>query len=141
MNSDEKLIMRTKKNETLGQYIQECRQRNGWTQEELGWRTGITREHIGRIERDKCVPSVATLNELEKALHLPELSLVRKLKAKAEPETVYDSDEKELVGRACRELEYALAANLTKPNLLKASDAISTIAEVLNSNEQRLNGK
>ena len=46
-----------------------------------------------------------------------------------------------MVGRACRELEHALAANLTTPNLLKASDAISTIAEVLNSNEQRLNEK
>lgn len=55
--------------------------------------------------------------------------------------TYYDSEEKEMVGRACRELEHALAANLTTPNLLKASDAISTIAEVLNSNEQRLNEK
>lgn len=139
MNSDEKLIMRTKKNETLGQYIQECRQRNGWTQEELGWRTGITREHIGRIERDKCVPSVATLNELERALHLPELSLVKKLKEKAGTEAICNSEEKEMVGRACRELEYALAANLTKSNLLKASNAISTIAEVLNGNEQHSN--
>lgn len=142
MNSDDKKSGQTRKNETLGQYIQECRQRNGWTQEELGWRTGITREHIGRIERDKCVPSVATLNELERALYLQELTLVRKLKAKAGMEVVYyDSEEKEMVGRACRELEHALAANLTTPNLLKASDAISTIAEVLNSNEQRLNEK
>lgn len=141
MNSKEKIVLGAKKSETLGQYIQECRQQNGWTQEELGWRTGITREHVGRIERDKCVPSVATLNELERALHLPELTLVKKLKAKAGTEATYASEEKEMVGRACRELEHALAANLTKPNLLKASDAISTIAEVLSSNEQRLNEK
>lgn len=139
MNSDEKQAGRAKKNETLGRYIQECRQRNGWTQEELGWRTGITREHIGRIERDKCIPSIATLSELERALHLPELSLIRKLKAKAETEVVHGLEEKEVVGRACLKLEHALTANLTKSNLLKASDAISTIAEVLNNNERRLN--
>ena len=141
MNSKEKMVQQTKKSETLGQYIQECRQRNGWTQEELGWRTGITREHIGRIERDKCVPSVATLNELEKALHLPELALVRKVKDKTGTEVVHGSEEKELVGRACRELEHALAENLTKTNLLKASDAISTIVEVLNGNELNLGEK
>ena len=76
MNSDEKLVVRTKKNDTLGNFIQECRQRYGWTQEELGWRTGITREHVGRIERGKCIPSVQTLYDLEKALNLPECSLV-----------------------------------------------------------------
>ena len=79
MNSEEKLVVRTKKNDTLGNFIQECRQRYGWTQEELGWRTGITREHVGRIERGKCVPSVQTLYDLEKALNLPECSLVRRV--------------------------------------------------------------
>ena len=135
MNSDEKLVVRTKKDDTLGNFIQECRQRYGWTQEELGWRTGITREHVGRIERGKCIPSVQTLYDLEKALNLPECSLVKRVNGQAEADVSQGSEEKEQVGRACRELEHALAANLTKSNLRKASDAISTIAKMLNDTE------
>ena len=76
MKSDEKLVVQVGKNETLGDFIQKCRQQYGWSQEELGWRTGITREHVGRIERGKCIPSVQTLYDLEKALNLPECALV-----------------------------------------------------------------
>lgn len=141
MKSDKKLVIQTKKNETLGDFIQKCRQQYGWTQEELGWRTGITREHVGRIERGKCVPSIQTLYDLEKALNLPECSLVRRVKRQAEEDISQGSEEKEQVGRACRELEYALAANLTKSNLRKASDAISTIAKMLNDTEMFSNKK
>lgn len=121
MKSDEKLVIQIEKNETLGDFIQKCRQQYGWTQEELGWRTGITREHVGRIERGKCVPSVQTLYDLEKALNLPECSLVKRVNGQAEADVSQESEEKEQVGRACRELELALAANLTKSNLRKAS--------------------
>ena len=141
MKSNEKLVIQIEKNETLGDFIQKCRQQYGWTQEELGWRTGITREHVGRIERDKCVPSVQTLYDLEKALNLPECSLVKRVNGQAEANVSQDSEEKEQVGRACRELEYALAANLTKSNLRKASDAISTIAKMLNDTEMFSNKK
>ena len=135
MKSDKKLVIQIEKNETLGDFIQKCRQQYGWTQEELGWRTGITREHVGRIERGKCVPSVQTLYDLEKALNLPECSLVKRVNGQAETDVSQESEEKEQVGRACRELELALAANLTKSNLRKASDAISTIAKMLNDAE------
>ena len=135
MKSDEKLVIQIEKNETLGDFIQKCRQQYGWTQEELGWRTGITREHVGRIERGKCVPSVQTLYDLEKALNLPECSLIKRVNGQAEADVSQGSEEKEQVGRACRELELALAANLTKSNLRKASDAISTIAKMLNDAE------
>ncbi len=141
MKSDKKLVIQTEKNETLGDFIQKCRQQYGWTQEELGWRTGITREHVGRIERGKCIPSVQTLYDLEKALNLPECSLVRRVKVQAEEDISQGSEEKEQVGRACRELELALAANLTKSNLRKASDAISTIAKMLNDTEMFSNKK
>lgn len=135
MNSDEKSVEQIRKKDTLGNFIQKCRQQYGWTQEELGWRTGITREHVGRIERDKCVPSVQTLYDLEKALNLPECSLVKRVKAKSEISVSENSEEKEQVERACRELERALAENLTKSNMQKASDAISTIAKMLNDKE------
>ena len=141
MNSDEKQMMRTKKHDTLGNFIQECRQQYGWSQEELGWRTGITREHVGRIERGKCIPSVQTLYDLEKALNLPECALVKRVNGQAEVDASQWSEEKEQVGRACRELEHALAANLTKSNLRKASDAISTIAKMLNGTEAFSNKK
>lgn len=36
MKSDEKLVIQIEKNETLGDFIQKCRQQYGWTQEELG---------------------------------------------------------------------------------------------------------
>ena len=138
MKSDEKLVIQIEKNETLGDFIQKCRQQYGWTQEELGWRTGITREHVGRIERGKCVPSVQTLYDLEKALNLPECSLVKRVNGQAEADVSQESEEKEQVGRACRELELALAANLTKSNL---RNAISTIAKMLNDTEMFLNKK
>lgn len=141
MKSDKKMVIQIEKNETLGDFIQKCRQKYGWTQEELGWRTGITREHVGRIERGKCVPSVQTLYDLEKALNLPECSLVKRVNGQAETDVSQESEEKEQVGRACRELELALAANLTKSNLRKASDAISTIAKMLNDTEMFLNKK
>ena len=141
MNSDEKQMMRTKKHDTLGNFIKECRQQYGWSQEELGWRTGITREHVGRIERGKCIPSVQTLYDLEKALNLPECTLVKRVNGQAEVDASQGSEEKEQVGRACRELEHALAANLTKSNLRKASDAISTIAKMLNGTEAFSNKK
>lgn len=141
MKSDEKLVIQIEKNETLGDFIQKCRQQYGWTQEELGWRTGITREHVGRIERGKCVPSVQTLYDLEKALNLPECSLVKRVNGQAEADVSQESEEKEQVGRACRELELALAANLTKSNLRKASNAISSIAKMLNDTEMFSNKK
>lgn len=141
MKSGEKLVIQIEKNETLGDFIQKCRQQYGWTQEELGWRTGITREHVGRIERGKCVPSVQTLYDLEKALNLPECSLVKRVNGQAKADVSQESEEKEQVGHACRELELALAANLTKSNLRKASDAISTIAKMLNDTEMFSNKK
>ena len=94
MNSDEKLVVRTKKNDTLGNFIQECRQRYGWTQEELGWRTGITREHVGRIERGRCIPSVQTLYDLERALNLPECSLVKRVNGQAEVDISQGAEER-----------------------------------------------
>lgn len=94
-----------------------------------------TREHVGRIERGRCIPSVQTLYDLEKALNLPECSLIKRVNGQAEVDVSRGSEEKEQVGRACRELEYALTANLTKSNLRKASDAISTIAKMLNDAE------
>lgn len=68
-------------------------------------------------------------------MNLPECSLIKRVNGQAEVDVSRGSEEKEQVGRACRELEHALTANLTKSNLRKASDAISTIAKMLNDAE------
>ena len=145
MNAEEKLVVRTRKNKSFGSIIIEYRQRNGWTQEELAWRAGITREHVGRIERDKCVPSVETIKKLEQAFGLPEMTLIRKwLGAREltqdEPENQRDVD------RICQELGRALAAKLSRANLneadlLRARDAISMATDFLNGNLQTINKK
>lgn len=72
MRLDEKDMQpKSLKGKTFGKTIQEYRLRNGWTQDELSWRTGINRTHIGRIERDECVPTVSTIERLEDAFRLP----------------------------------------------------------------------
>ena len=69
------------------------------------------------------------------------MKVLKRVNGQAEADVSQESEEKEQVGRACRELEYALAANLTKSNLRKASDAISTIAKMLNNTEMFSNKK
>ena len=65
-----------KEKKTLGQTVLELRTKYGWTQDELAWRSGINRTHIGRIERDETVPTIPTIGRLEDALGLPKLTLV-----------------------------------------------------------------
>lgn len=83
MSLDEKDMQpKALKGKNFGRTIQEYRLRNGWTQDELSWRTGINRTHIGRIERDACVPTVSTIERVEDAFRLPRLTLLE-LKQKA----------------------------------------------------------
>ena len=145
MNAEEKLVVQTRKNKSFGSIIMEYRQRNGWTQEELAWRAGITREHIGRIERDKCVPSVETIKKLEQAFGLPEMTIIKKWIGASEP--TQDEPESQCdVDHICQELGRALAANLSRANLneadlLRARDAISMATDFLNGNVQTINKK
>lgn len=128
MTLDKTLAVRAKQEKTLGRVIQEYRQKKGWTQEELAWRTGITREHLGRIERDKCIPSIATLECLEKALGLsPMTLLLRKTEDNPEISLIEEMN----IGKSCRELEKVLTAKLTEAELEKVSEAIDTFTELL----------
>lgn len=136
MNSDEKLVVRTRKSKSFGSIIQEYRQRNGWTQEELAWRAEITREHVGRIERDKCVPSVATIKKLEHAFQLPEMMLAKWVIAPSN-QMEGDSKDESDVGRICQEFGRALAANLHRADLneselFRVGEAIGTFTDLLN---------
>ena len=53
---------------TVGQVITIRRRQLGLSQEELAWRSGISRTQMGRIERDESEPSVSTIENMEAAL-------------------------------------------------------------------------
>ena len=53
---------------TVGQLIAIKRRELKWSQEELAWQSGLSRNQIGRIERDECNPMVETIEALEAAL-------------------------------------------------------------------------
>ena len=130
MNSDEKLVVRTRRNKSLGSIIQEYRQRNGWTQDELAWRVGVTRAQIGRIERNQCVPTVATVEKIERALQLPRLTLLE-VKQKEESKVRARTDAEEKVGRAFRDLERELLLNMNDNELESVSNAINAFTDLI----------
>ena len=135
MNMEEKLMVRTRKNKSFGNIIQEHRQQKEWTQEDLAWRVEITREQVGRIERDKCVPSGETIKKLEQAFCLPEMTLIKEWIIANE--SIQDESKDECdVNNICQELGRALAKNLSRANLnradfLRARDAINTATDLL----------
>lgn len=90
----------------------------------VAWQAEMTREQLGRIERDQCFPSVETIGRLEKALNLEPMTLL-KLKIIPELCDFQMTEEEKSVNIVCRELEIALISNLTKPDMLKACDVIS----------------
>ena len=130
MNSDEKLVVRTRKSKSFGSIIQEYRQRNGWTQEELAWRVGVTRAQIGRIERDQCVPTVGTVEKLERALQLPRLTLLE-VKQKEEGKAQARTEAEEKMGRAFRDLERELLLNMHEGELESVSKAVNAFTDLI----------
>lgn len=130
MNSDEKLVVRTRRNKSFGSIIQEYRQRNGWTQDELAWRVGVTRAQIGRIERNQCVPTVATVEKIECALQLPRLTLLE-VKQKEESQVRARTDAEEKVGRAFRDLEREMLLNMNDHELESVSNAVNAFTALI----------
>lgn len=130
MNSEEKLVVRTRKNKSFGSIIMEYRQRNGWTQEELAWRVGVTRAQIGRIERNQCVPTVGTVEKLERALQLPRLTLLE-VKQKEEGKVQARTETEEKVGRAFRDLERELLLNMNESELESVSSVVNAFTDLL----------
>ncbi len=58
-------------NRTPGEVLKACRKSRKMSQEELEWKSGISRIQIGRIERDVSIPSYETIEKLENALDMP----------------------------------------------------------------------
>ena len=119
-------VRRFPKEKTLGRTVQEYRQKYGWTQDELAWRMSMTRVQIGRIERDECVPTVATVEKLEKALQLPPLTLMRVREIAGADDGV-----KRRVGKTLREFEKEVVKNMTETELESMCKTISVFTNLM----------
>ena len=52
----------------LALVLLEARKEAGWSQNELAWRSGLSQQHIGYLERELRHPSAETLKRLALAL-------------------------------------------------------------------------
>ena len=73
-------------NRTPGAVLKACRKARRMSQEELEWKSGISRVQIGRIERDVSIPSYETIEKLENALDMPLFDVFNERKEQLEKE-------------------------------------------------------
>ncbi len=118
------------KKRTVGKAVQEYRIKYGWSQDDLAWEAEISRAQIGRIERNKCEPTIATLEKLEKALHLPQMMLVE-IKQMEDGKAQMAQEEQENIGISFREFEQTLVKKLTKSELQHVNEAICVLTDAL----------
>lgn len=118
---------------TAGQVVAIRRREQGWSQEELSWRSGLSRTQVGRIERDESAPTLKSIEGLESALgtELYDLFMEQKReqmkssKKKARgPGSAIGSFEKELARKG-----------------LTGEDLEELLSEALRSAENRLKSK
>ena len=86
----------------------------------------MTRVQIGRIERDECTPTVATVEKLKKALQLPPLTLMR-VKEVSQTDDVI----KKKVGRTLREFEKEAVKNMTESELESLCKTFSALTDLM----------
>ncbi len=55
----------------FGKRLRELRQREGYSQEELGFKAGLDRTYVSGIERGLRNPSLVNISKLAKALDVP----------------------------------------------------------------------
>ncbi len=60
----------------LGKKIQSHRKEAGLTQEELGYKVGISRAYMGYIEQGRYAPSLEVLQKVAKVLKVPASELL-----------------------------------------------------------------
>jgi transcriptional regulator with XRE-family HTH domain len=60
----------------FGRVVRELRTERGISQEELGNRTGLHRNHVGQVERGELSPTLTSVDVLADALGLPASELV-----------------------------------------------------------------
>ena len=57
--------------------LRKRRNANGWSQEEMGEQSGLTRNHIGNIERGEYSPTLETVEKIAKAFEIDPVQMMR----------------------------------------------------------------
>lgn len=60
----------------FGRVVRELRAEQGISQEELGNRTGLHRNHVGQVERGELSPTLTSVDVLAETLGLPASELI-----------------------------------------------------------------
>ena len=128
-----------------GELIAALRRNLGYSQEELEWRSGVSKTQISRIERDLSNPSIDTIRKLEAALDVPLMDLFinpsgtgqEDLQVK-QPGTVLNEFEKKLAQEqlSAKELQSVLSKALDEVGRKKALRAAKAAAETKTAAEQ-----
>ena len=124
---------------TRGELIAAIRRKLGYTQEELEWRSGVSKTQISRIERNCTTPGIETIRKLEEALDVPLIDLFMNpdevdqesiLQVK-QPGTVLSQFEKKLAKKqlSSKELQSVLNAALLEAARKRKKASSSTEAE------------
>ena len=113
-----------------GELIAAIRKKLDYSQEDLEWRSGVSKTQISRIERDLTNPTIETIKRLEKALDVPLMDLFinpdevdqENLLQVEQPGTVLSQFEKKLARKrlSAKELQTILNKTLAEIELKKA---------------------
>jgi transcriptional regulator with XRE-family HTH domain len=63
-------------NVAFGLAVRHLRDENGLSQEALGFRTGLHRNHVGQIERAEVMPTLGTVETIAEALNIRSSELI-----------------------------------------------------------------
>lgn len=63
----------------VGLKVAELRHQKGWSQEELGFNSGVHRTYVSQVERGVINPTIANLKRLADALAVPCWQLIEPL--------------------------------------------------------------
>lgn len=124
---------------TRGELIAAIRRKLGYTQEELEWRSGVSKTQISRIERDCTTPGIETIRKLEEALDVPLIDLFlnpdevdqESILQVKQPGTVLSQFEKKLAKKqlSSKELQSVLNAALLEAERKRKKASSSIEAE------------
>ena len=124
---------------TRGELIAAIRRKLGYTQEELEWRSGVSKTQISRIERNCTTPGIETIRKLEEALDVPLIDLFlnpdevdqESILQVKQPGTVLSQFEKKLAKKqlSSKELQSVLNAALLEAEKKRKKASSSTEAE------------
>ena len=115
---------------TRGELIAAIRKRLGYSQEDLEWKSGVSKTQISRIERDLANPGIGTIKRLEKALDVPLMDLFinpeevnpENLLDVKQPGTILTQFEKKLAKKKISTKELQLILNKALVEIEKKKD-------------------